>query len=216
MRLSRIEFGSLLSYSPRGMSGVERRSRTTMRALKDDEVVIAKPPILMSDYVSDRIKRDITNLPFSRIFENNPILVPTPSSSLMRTGTLWVPQRLANALVRKGIGKAVEACIKRVTPLPKSATSSAADRPKAAQHYDSVLVQKVFPEPEQILLVDDVITRGATLLGAANKLAEAFPKANIRAFAAMRTISSSEDFADTYDPCLGIIELRGEDAFRRP
>ena len=65
MRLSRIEFGSFLSYSPRGTSDVEKTSRSAMRALKDDQVVPSDPPMLMSDYVADLIKRDIDKLPFA-------------------------------------------------------------------------------------------------------------------------------------------------------
>lgn len=215
MRLSTIEFGSLLSYSPRGTSDAEKRSRTTMRLLKGDEFVL-KPPILMSSFISDVIKRDFAKLPFAHYFETNPILVPTPNSSLTRPGTLWVPQRLASALVQRGLGKDVVECLKRVTPLQKAATSLAEDRPKAAQHYASMQVQKMLSEPEEILLIDDVVTRGATLLGAANKMADAFPSARIRAFAAMRTISRPSDFVATYDPQMGTIELVGNGTLRRP
>jgi hypothetical protein len=215
MRLSRIEFGSLLSYSPRGNSEAAQRSRTTMKALKDDEFV-SDPPVLMSDFIADTIRTNIKSLPFAHFFETEPVLVPAPRSSLMRPGTLWVPQRLAKALVRRGLGKSFEECLKRVTPLPKSATSLAANRPKAIEHYHSMVVQKVFPEPREILLVDDIITRGATVIGAANKLAEAFPAARIRVFAAMRTISPPDIFGDTMDPRVGMIELRNTETFRRP
>jgi hypothetical protein len=167
-----------------------------MKALKDDEFV-SDPPTLMSDFVGAAIKANIANFPSAHLFQTNPILVPVPRSSLMRPGTLWVPQRLAKALVRRGLGKGVEECLKRVTPLQKSATSLAADRPKALEHYDSMAVQKVFPEPQEILLIDDIITRGATVMGAANKLAEAFPATRIRVFAAMRTISPPDIFTDT-------------------
>lgn len=215
MNLSRIEFGSLLSYSPRCNSETAQRSRTTRTALKDDQVV-SNPPILMSDFVGNVIRDNITNLPFAHFFETNPILVPIPRSSLMQSGTLWVPQRLAKALVRRGLGKDVEECLKRTTPLRKSATSLASDRPKTFEHCNSMEVQKVFPEPLEILLIDDIVTRGAAVLGAANKLAEAFPAARIRALAAMRTISPPDIFTDIMAPCIGTIELRGIDAFRRP
>ena len=49
-------------------------------------------------------------------------------------------------------------------------------RPTAEQHYESISVQGILSEPEEILLVDDVVTRGVTLLGCANRLADAFPK----------------------------------------
>lgn len=217
MHLSKIEFGSLLSYTPRGNSDTQYRSKNVMRAIKNDEYVqVGSDQILMSDYIPDLLKRDIAKLPFANYFEVNPILVPTPNSSLNKSGTLWVPQRLASALVRKGLGKKVIECLSRVTPLPKSATSFAENRPKATDHYDSIKVEKTLLEPDEILLVDDVITRGATLLGAANKLADAFPNARIRAFTAMRTISNSKEFTKIIDPCKGTITLIDGDTFRSP
>ena len=84
---------------------------------------------------------------------------------------------MANAFVQNGLGIAVEECLKRVFPLRKSATSSAGDRPKADEHYASLEVQKILFEPKEILLIDDIVTRGATILGAANKLIDVFPEA---------------------------------------
>ncbi len=74
------------------------------------------------------------------------------------------------------------------------------------------------PPPTEILLVDDIITRGATLLGAANRLAEVFPKARIRAFGAMTTISVASAFVALYKPLIGTIQYRPttEDTIRRP
>ena len=217
MRLSEIEFGSLLSYSPRGNSKNQALSRTVTMALKHDEYVhFESNQILMSDYVAERLGRDIGKLPFADYFKVNPILVPVPNSSFNKSGTLWVPQRLSNALVRKGFGKSVVECLSRVTPLPKSATSLAKDRPKAIDHYDSLEVKKILFEPDEILLVDDVVTRGATLLGAANKMADTYPNARIRAFTAVRTISDPLDFVKINDPRMGKITLNGYDTFRVP
>lgn len=186
-----------------------------MKALKDDEV-LPNAQILMSEFVANLIRDNLNSLPFASLFTSNPILVPTPRSSLIKRGTLWVPQRLANALVRRGLGRGVEECLNRFEAVRKSATSQAADRPKAFEHYSSMEVQKVFPEPTEILLVDDIVTRGATTFGSVNKLAEAFPRARIRVFAVMRTISPPDVFRSWIDPCMGRIELRGGDTFRRP
>jgi predicted amidophosphoribosyltransferase len=185
--------------------------------LKHDEYVhFESNQILMSDYIAERLDRDIKKLPFADYFKVNPILVPIPNSSFNKSGTLWVPQRLSHALVRKGLGKSVVECLSRVTSLPKSATSLAENRPKAISHYDSLEVEKALFEPDEILLVDDVVTRGATLLGAANKLADAYPNACIRAFAAIRTISNPLDFVKFIDPCKGTITLSGDNTFRVP
>lgn len=215
LRLYSLEFGSLLSYSPRGNSEIERQSRTLMRNLKEDQFV-SNPKILMTDFISEIIKKYIKTLPFTYFLKTNPILVPIPNSSLMNSGTLWVPKRLANALVRNGFGRAVEECLKRVKPLPKAATSSAVNRPKAVQHYDSIEIQTTLGEANELLLVDDVVTRGATMLGAANKLQDAFPRSRIRAFAAIRTISPPDVFYGVYKPCVGEIKLVNQDTFREP
>lgn len=217
MHLSEIEFGSLLSYSPRGNSDSQCRSRTVTMALKNDQYVTSgSNQILMSDYIAERLATEMVRLPFVNYFNVNPILVPIPNSSFNRSGTLWVPQRLANALVRKGLGTKVVECLKRIKPLPRSATSLAVNRPKAAAHFDSLAVEKTLFEPPEILLIDDIVTRGATLLGAANKMSEAYPNSHIRAFAVVRTISSPEEFINIYDPRTGTIALRGEGTFRVP
>jgi adenine/guanine phosphoribosyltransferase-like PRPP-binding protein len=135
----------------------------------------------------------------------------------MQPDTLWVPERIAVAMVGVGIGKIVASCIVRVKPVPKAAFSVPADRPTPLVHYESTVVQGLLSEPDEIVLVDDIVTRGATLLGVANRLADAYPKTFIRAFAAMRTISSPNEFEKEYDPCKGTIELRPQgDTLRRP
>ena len=78
-------------------------------------------------------------------------------------------------------------------------------------------VRRRLSKPDEIVLIDDIVTRGATLLGPANRLADVFPQTRIRAFAAMRTISNPDEFNELYDPCVGTIELRESgDTLRRP
>lgn len=186
-----------------------------MRYLKNDEYIL-NPPILMSDYISRQVKRRITELPFADFLTNHPILVPIPNSSWMKPGTLWIAKRLTKAMLSNGFGKSVIEYLERINPLRKSATCSASNRPKAFEHYNSYGIRKnMFPEPEEILLIDDIVTRGATIIGAANKLHDAFPTAHIRAFAAMRTISS-QNLKDIIDPCKGEICFRDPETFRDP
>jgi Predicted amidophosphoribosyltransferases len=173
-------------------------------------------PVLMSKWVAETIQHDRGKLPFSSYFHPNAILVPTPKSSLMKPDTLWVPERIASALAKIGLGKVLP-CIRRVKSVLKSASSLPRERPTAVDHYNSFRVFGSLSEPDEIVLVDDVVTRGATLLGAANRLVEAFPKTCIRAFAVMRTISNPSEFNQLYDPCKGTIELReSDDTLRRP
>ena len=216
MRLSQIEFSSLLSYSPKGTSDEAKRSKDAMLALKND-TFIDDPPVIISQWVANNIKQNKDTLPFSSYFQADSVLVPTPKSSLMLPNTLWVPERIASAIVRAGLAKEVLPCLSRITPVNKAATSLAQDRPKPADHYRTISVQKPLNQPSKIILIDDIITRGSTLLGAANRLADILPNTPIYAFAAMRTISNPSEFNKIYDPCKGEITLRSSgDTLRRP
>lgn len=216
LSLTQIVFGSLLSYSPKLDTEIAKQSRTTMSKLKND-AHLPSYNLTMTEYVAELVSNNITTLPFSSLFENDPILVPIPKSSLMRRGDLWVPQRLAIELSNRGCGGDVVECIIRRMPLPKSATSDPKDRSTAQQHFDSIGVQtNLSLNPKEILLIDDVITRGATTLGAANRLFMTFPSAKIGVFAAMRTVSYPDKFDNIYDARFGTITLRRDQTFRRP
>jgi len=216
MRLSKLQFGSLLSYCPRGDSPEIQHSKDVMLALKHDRFV-EDPPILMSQWVAKKIQQNRDILPFASFFQPNTILIPTPKSSLMQPDTLWVPERIATALVRTGLGKEVVPCLFRVKPVPKAALSPPKERPIPAEHYNSMGLQGSLSKPQDILLIDDIVTRGATLLGAANRLADVFPQTRIRAFAVIRTISNPDEFSTIFKPCIGTIELRASgDTLRRP
>ena len=220
MRLTKLEYGSLLSYTPRGNSNKIQHARDFMLALKNERFVEDPQtgnPVLMSEWIAKTIQRNITTLPFASFLKPNTILIPTPKSSLTRPGTLWVPERIALALTKMGFGNKAISCLTRTKSVPKAASSLAKNRPTAIDHYKSMSVTGILSKTEEIVLVDDVVTRGATLLGAANRLADAFPETHIRAFAAMRTISNPAEFNGLYDPCVGTIELRESgDTLRRP
>lgn len=214
MKISEVKFGSLLAYSPHGNSLKDKESKSVMINLKNDNVL--RSGILTSEYIVRAIKRDIEKFPFADYFNSNTVLIPIPKSSLLKKDTLWVSQRITDALVRNGLAKSSEGCLERVIALPRSSKSTPENRPKAFQHYESMRVRKLLFNPEEIVLVDDVVTRGATILGAVNRVAEAFPNTRIRAFAVMRTISRPEKFSQIVDPCVGTIKLSGGEAWRDP
>lgn len=209
MRINELEFGALLSYTPRGYSSSALNAKDFMIALKNERFVEdqTRGKVVMSEWVAETIQRDRATLPFISFFQPNTILVPTPKSSLMKPDTLWVPARVALALARRGLGKSVLPCLTRIRSVPKAATSLPQERPTAAEHYESFRVDGILSKPEEIVLVDDVVTRGATLIGAANRLADAFPQTRIRGFAVIRTISNPSEFNKLYDPCDGVIQL---------
>jgi hypoxanthine phosphoribosyltransferase len=103
-----------------------------------------------------------------------------------------------------------------VSAVPKSATCPSCKRPTVAVHYESFEVDSGTAAPAEILLVDDVVTKGRTLLAAATRLQEAFPNARIRAFALLRTMGMIAGVEQLLDPCVGQIRWRAGDAHRSP
>jgi len=123
---------------------------------------------------------------------------------------------LADAMSALGLGQTAELLSRRIA-LPKSATAEAKRRSTAEAHFQSLDVDARLNQFERIVLVDDVITRGATALGAASRLHHAYPQADIRAFAMIRTISDPAEFRALKDPCIGSIQLRADgQTTRRP
>ncbi|MCL5069237.1 MAG: hypothetical protein M1368_12930 [Thaumarchaeota archaeon] len=147
MRLLEITFGALLSYSPRGNSREMQHSRDVMTALKMGGYV-QDPPILMSEWVAQTMEGNRANLPFVAAFPNNAILVPVPSSSLKKEDTLWVPERIASALARRGFGTNVVPCLKRVRAVAKAAFSPAQERATVTQHLRSMEVEGSLAPPD--------------------------------------------------------------------
>src|SRR6266487_4662084 len=72
---------------------------------------------------------------------------------------------------------------KRVAAVPKAAYAAGSDRPTPQQHLETMGVQGVLGlNPTEILVVDDVVTKGAMLLACVSLLQDAFPNATVRGF----------------------------------
>lgn len=218
MPLNQLQFGSLLSYCPRGDDREEiQRSREIMTFVKNDSF-IEDPPIPMSEWIARTMEQRRNTLPFTFFFQSNTVLVPLPKSSLLRPNSLWVPDRIANALVANGFGARVLRCLVRETPIRRSSISPPELRPSPSEHFHSIAVQGNLESAQDIVLVDDIVTRGHTMLGSAWRLLEAFPAPHLRAFAAIRTTSNPADFSSIYDPRVGSISYRQDfdDCIRDP
>lgn len=152
----------------------------------------------------------------SDLFDRKTCLVPVPGSSPSPAG-VWAAERLARALCGVGLGASVWLGLRRHHAVRKSATASSADRPTVGQHMNSLSVMcRTEPLPERVILIDDVITRGRTILAAAARLHEALPHADIRAFALVRTMSFVAQLTHFFEPCQGVVRWAGGDARREP
>ncbi|MGC8773478.1 MAG: phosphoribosyltransferase [Conexivisphaera sp.] len=212
----RIEFGSLLAYSPRLKDDPSHELMIYLKnnlPLKDgSETACATAHLLRQ-----KIGRE--SVPFSDFFlGHEAVLIPVPKSSLMKPGDLWVPLEIAGCMEKEGLGR-VQVALERVKSVPRSATSAPKDRPLPRAHYESLgIVKRRIPDGAFVVLVDDIVTRGHTMFGAAMRILDEYPGVTVVGFAAMRTVSNPSEFRNLYDPVRGEIVYREErgDTLRRP
>lgn len=81
------------------------------------------------------------------------------------------------------------------------------------QHYESLRVDGGVETPTNILIIDDIVTRGATQIAAAARLSEVYKGATIRGFAIARTDVRVDH---SQDPVVGHIFVANGQAYRRP
>jgi predicted amidophosphoribosyltransferase len=207
-----VTFASCYVYSPFGTCAISERSRILRAVLKAGDARFLVKYAL-------RVRQQARELPLlTGFFDGTDILIPVPGSEPRSPGITSVTEFLAAALVREGLGRCAWAGLQRVRAVRKSATAAAGERPTVAMHYDSFAIERADADSGfgQIVLVDDVVTKGRTLLAAATRLHEAFPRARIRAFALLRTMGLIPDVNQLLDPCVGEIRWRAGDAHRNP
>ena len=217
LHLPQLEFAAVLSYTPREGGESGQQSRDVMRALKDGRVIGSPPRPFLNTIVSFIVNNAATLEPIISFINPRAVLVPVPKSSLWKEGSLWVPDQLASSMVGAGLGGRCARLLDRTSAIPKAAMSISSERPTALQHYQTLAVQQDLLPTQEIVLVDDVVTSGAALLGSANRLLESYPGIPIRGFAAIRTISSPSEFQKVTHPVVGQVTLRSNGrCLRRP
>lgn len=220
LKVRSFHFSSLFSYTPRpdlnapNALEMENTKKWTTQFLKNDQMVNVRGltgQIPMSSYVAKSLKNNLLSFPFSSSFSDETVLIPVPRSSQVPKGGLWVPKTLADAILSEGIGSHVITCLNRTNSIRKSAFSPPGQRPTPLEHYQSFSVNGVLGDFKNAILIDDVVTRGSTLIGAANILNKAFPNLQLEGFTAVRTISDPSFFKKWYDPVMGNITLDSSD-----
>lgn len=207
---SALHFGACYVYSPRGVSPAARGSRRLRERLKGCDVR------WLARYAMRVRELSVGQRRYGDLFGSNVILVPVPRSVPSSCETSWAAGQLALALQQQGLAAAVWAGLQRHCAVRKSATAPCIARPTVAEHYDSFAVDRSLRAPQRIVLVDDVVTRGRTLLAASMRMRERFPRAQLGAFALVRTLGLVPDIAQLVDPCRGAITWTGKDARRSP
>jgi hypothetical protein len=204
-----IAYASCYVYSPAGRGATCERSRLLRALLKEgDAYFMIKYALRVHQQAEPCAK-------LAGFFRSNDVLVPVPRSSPKACGT-WAAADLAQALVHEGLGTMAWPGLRRVCPVPKSATAAPGSRPTVSRHYESFLVERLPLNPTSVVLIDDVITKGRTLLAAAARVHETFPDAQVRAFALLRTMGLIAGVEHLLDPCTGEIRWQAGDAQRIP
>ena len=205
-----VTFASCYVYSPSGSDAASERSRLLRTLLKaSDARFIFKYAVRVRQQVAD-------TAPLAGFFRPSNVLVPIPGSAPPVAGTMSVAEHLALALLSEGLGHSIWPGLHRVCAVRKSATAAPGSRPTVGNHYDSFAIDSAAALPRQVVLIDDVVTKGRTLLAAAARLQEACPDAQIRAFALLRTMGLVAGVNRLLDPCIGEIRWRAGDAYRSP
>lgn len=206
---SEIPFASLLAYSPKGNSEESVKSRHVCYDIKRGNSQLLGQAVAMLEQVFEKAG-------FETFLGPDVGLVPAPGSAPHVSGGLWPAELIAKALVGAKRGNAVIPYLRRKEAVPKSAFAAPGERPTVERHYETIAVDRELVAPRRLVIVDDVITRGRTLFACARSLQEAFPQAEVRCFAMVRTMGLQGDIERIVDPCKGRIYWNGRDADREP
>lgn len=208
--LSNLTFGSFLVYPSTTPTGEATRFKRAVLDIKEDRWS-SKAGMRWPDYAAKRLKEELSGSLLENYFADS-VLVPLPRSSLLQKHALWPGRRICEALVAQGVSREFESLLERQIAVRKSAGSG--NRPTPQEHYESLAV--LYPiRADRIILVDDVITRGSTALGAAWRIFEAMPGTEIKVFAIARTLPA-EEVNGIVDIQIGTIQLSGESLHRTP
>lgn len=204
--IARLRFVSAFVYSAHGVCGRSRASRRLRDLVKcADEALIGR--------LAERVAGLTVAGAFPQVFGADVTLVAVPGHA-PAAGAPGVSQRIAMAFAAQGLAGRVAPMLERVRAVAKAAFCTPPDRPSAQEHFDTLVLRRDASPSRRIVLVDDFITRGATLIGAASRLQSAQPGLDLCAFALVRSVTDAE-VTVFCDPRVGVIKLRTDGSCRR-
>lgn len=205
-----LAFASCYVYAPRGVGLLAAGARQLCQRVK------ASDPRWLPKYAGQVAELCERELAFKRLFAPDAWLVPVPGCS-PACATSTAACQLALAFHELGLAQEVWPGIARRLAVTRSATALLGKRPTVRQHYESFAVGTARgPAPHRLVLIDDVITKGRTLLAAAARLQQAFAHADVRAFALVRTLGFLDSVERLLEPCEGVVYWARGDARREP
>jgi hypothetical protein len=200
---SNLIVASALIYPSGDGSALGKMAREfVVYRIKQDQPVAPKALVGAIAFTVDRMKTRFTDSPLGDFFRAGGALVPVPGHACLATGALWPAKRICEEMIRNRIGDEVMLCLQRTQTVSKSATARPGERPGPDNHYESISCSRPLRAPSRLILVDDVVTRGATLIACARHLREHFPDVEIVAFAIARVDRDArmQDMTKILDP----------------
>jgi predicted amidophosphoribosyltransferase len=204
-----VTFASFYVYSPRAVGWVAESSRAMCERVKTSH------PLWLPRYAGTVYRSSLQDQQLSSLFARGAVLVPVPGSA-RTSDARWPALELAVVLSEVGFSLPVWPGLRRRYAVTKSATAASAARPSVLQHFDSFVATPAITPMQRIVLIDDVVTKGRTLLAAAARLRNVLPEVDIRAFALIRTQGYAHHMEHLQEPCQGVIRWAGGDARREP
>lgn len=206
--LSKLPYAALLAYSPRGQSETADLSRKVCNGVKQWQPAVTKR-------LRQILLEGVGKMEIGQVLGPDVIVVPCPRSAPVREGTLWPALEICRLLLDCGFCERIEQVVRREKAVVRSHTAAPGNRPTVQMHYESMSASTLMhSRGQRITIVDDVITKGNTLIAGASRLNEAVPDAVIQAFAIVRTRGLVPDISQIRDPVFGTIDYFGFDASR--
>lgn len=181
--LSKLNVGSVLIYPTKDTSMVGRNAVSLIwQGVKQDGMI--GPPAgrrgaiaYFASVIAEQLKGGV----LADLLGGGGCLVPIPGHGVYKAGNLWPPLRICEELRRVGIGDDMQVLLERMKGVAQSSVKGAT-RPTVRDHYDSIEAKPILMPHKRIVMVDDVVTRGSTLIACGSRLAELFPGVEIVAF----------------------------------
>lgn len=213
--LSRIEYASFLVYNPNSKkfsSDLSALSRRVVDAVKRETAQWASKQRL-----GERMAGELGDAIRGTFFPTGGTLVPMPGHAPLKdpAASHWSARELCQHFASSGLASDWRPLLSRTEAVPKSAFSKPEDRPTAERHAESMSVSLELGVGEVITVVDDVITRGATMLAAVSLLAQAYPSAKVRGFALIRS-DTDHPIREVKSPVRGTVTVVSWGTKREP
>lgn len=130
-----------------------------------------------------------------------------PEASRLRRACPGRTLALVQHLLAAGLASQVIPMLVRKRAVPKSSFARPGERPSVAERYASFVGQPLVGAGTNIVIVDDVVTKGSTALAAASRIADIMLNTTIRLFAVIRTKRLVPDVDRIVEPTVGTIRL---------